>query len=154
MHHLDFTRSPLTLASPQVRDKEDKCSNQQWSGALKEDGGQKTSLCVVIQHRVPTWLFFFVSSFLDHLCRRVHRGGGPSLAHEALLLFWVWGSAGGSALHHEGGAALLLLLLRVPLRRVLRLLWGAHWYAGFNRIIIFITTFDGHRDHGGQHKDV
>lgn len=72
----------------------------------------------------------------DHFCWRVHRGRGPALAHEALLLLWMWDHSGWPALHHEGWKTTLLQLLWVPLCRVLRRLWGTHRYNLFTAVLI------------------
>ena len=80
----------------------------------------------------PTHLrvFLYVISlfilFLDHLLWRVHGGGGPGLAHEALCLLRVRQEPGRPAVHHAGGAALLPCLLRLHVRRVLWCLWWNH----------------------------
>lgn len=66
------------------------------------------------------------SSSADHPGRRVHGGGGASVAHEALRVRGVLQAAGRAALHHAGGAALLPALLRRLLRGVLRRVRRAH----------------------------
>lgn len=58
-------------------------------------------------------------SIPDYSGRWMYGGRRKILAHEALLLFWVWGCTGRPALHHEGESAILLLLLRVSVRGVL-----------------------------------
>lgn len=67
-------------------------------------------------------------SIPDYSGRWMYGGRRKILAHEALLLFWVWGCAGRPALHHEGESAILLLLLRVSVRRVLWYLRRAYRY--------------------------
>lgn len=58
----------------------------------------------------------------------MHWSGGEALAHEALLLLWVWDHPWRAALHHEGRTATLLQLLWVPVCRVLWCMWRTHRY--------------------------
>ena len=62
----------------------------------------------------------------DYLCGRVHGGGGPQLAHEALLLLRMRRAARRTALHHARGTPVLLRVLRDDVRRVLRDMRGEH----------------------------
>lgn len=71
-------------------------------------------------------------SIPDYSGRWMYGGRRKILAHEALLLFWVWGCAGRPALHHEGESAVLLLLLRVSVRGVLWYLRRTYRYQIFN----------------------
>lgn len=86
----------------------------------------KSPLLCWLTSRSPSPLLFL--SIPDYSSRWMYGGGRKILAHEALLLFWVWGCAGRPALHHERESTVLLLLLRVSVRRVLRYLRRTHRY--------------------------
>lgn len=88
---------------------------------------QKSFLAFEIVHIDFISSYGFMLPSKDNFCWWVHRSWGSPLAHETLLLPWVWNRPGRTAVHHERWPPFLLWLLWVSLCRVLWNMWRTYW---------------------------